>query len=298
MAANVVNLVEEARLAAAVPATPMFTVGGRKYTLDRALAKLREMKQGSKLEWWEWLEVTTSADGTEPKLRCTHCSKLMTASNPSQTAAKHMSARACSGLRRRAAATAAAAAAAAAGSSSTGASGSGAAAAAAAAGKRKRDSSIMVASAGQQQSFERCLARFFYKNAIPLQLTEDPDLKQAVAHVGLLPPSRRDLSNRLLDDEYNKVQAANNARLQAQPLVQLTSDGWRRKCAVRGVPLINVLALLPAGGSIFIKVVAAPGVVKDKHWVKARHEEWASLITGGRLERLVGMVMDNTKTNM
>jgi hypothetical protein len=106
------------------------------------------------------------------------------------------------------------------------------------------------------------------------------------------------LSNKLLDQEYDKVRAADQARLDCQHLLQLTTDGWRRRAAVQGVPLINVMALLPTGGSVFFKVVAASGVVKDKHWIADRHLEWASLITGGDLGRLLGMVMDNTKANM
>jgi hypothetical protein len=316
------------REAAAAPAVRKFSIYNKKYHLQGALDKLRSMKRSSGKQWWHHLEVCTTGDGdaAEPKLKCLRCDKLLTISNPTQSATNHLTQRACSGLKRAVAAedaaarTAAAEATARSGGGST-AGGDSASQAAAAAGSsasaagssssigastnsttlQKRKWGLfagMVATQQQQQSFEKNLARFFYKNAIPLQLTEDPDLKAAVAHVGLLPPSRRDMSNRLLDQAYNEVQAADQAKLAAQRLLQLSTDGWRRRTAVRGVPLINIMALMPPGGSVFVKVVAAPGVVKNKEWIKERHLEWASLITDGQLDRLLGMVMDNTKANM
>ncbi len=36
----------------------------------------------------------------------------------------------------------------------------------------------------------------------------------------------------------------------------LVTDGWRSKTCEQGVPLINVLVTLPAGGSVFVKVRA------------------------------------------
>lgn len=306
------DLVAEARNA---PTVRTFAISGKQYPLQQALHRLRDQKRSSNKDWWRSLEVCTSGEGDdqEPRLKCMHCNKLLTVSNPKQSAANHLTTRACKGLKRISAAEEAAAEAAAndvaCGGSSAGvgpsAGGSSSAAPAARAeaavnaallGKRKQVS--MFASASQQESFERNIARFFFKNGIPLQLTDDPDLRTAVAHVGLVPPSRHDLSNKLLDDAYAEVRAADQAKLAAQQLLQLATDGWRRRTAARGVPLINVMALLPPGGSIFFKVVAAPGVVKDKHWIQERRLEWAGLLTEGRLERLVGMVMDNTKASM
>jgi hypothetical protein len=299
-------------LATEAPVVKMFTINAKKYPLERALDKLRDMKRSSNKSWWGSLEICTTGEGAgrEPRLKCTHCNKLLTVSNPKQSADNHLTTRACKGLKRLGAAEEIAAAAAAAAASDTRGGGSAAggsssaspAAIAAAAveaallGKRKRTG--MFASATQQENFEKSLARFFFKNGIPLQLTDDPDLKAAAAHVGLIPPNRYELSNKLLDQVYEEVRAADLAKLAAQPLLQVSTDGWRRRTAVRGVPLINIMALLPPGGSVFFKVVAAPGVVKDKQWIKDRHLEWAALVTEGNLERMLGMVMDNTKANM
>jgi len=42
--------------------------------------------------------------------------------------------------------------------------------------------------------------------------------------------------------------------------VMLCSDGWKRKAAAQGTPLINVLLLKPDGGFIFLKVLCLEGM--------------------------------------
>jgi hypothetical protein len=37
------------------------------------------------------------------------------------------------------------------------------------------------------------------------------------------------------------------------------SDGWKRKAAMQGKPLINVMVLKPDGGAIFLKVLTFDG---------------------------------------
>jgi hypothetical protein len=296
---NVIDLVAEA---AAAPAITMFKINNNPYTCQAAVNKLREIKRSSNLDGWNSFEVCTDGEGVSqtPKLRCKHCTVLFAVSNPSQTLKTHLTARACTGLKRQGFADAAAAAAAAA---EEGTSGGGAAAASSSAvssGKRKKDGGgvIMCATAHQQQCFEKSIARFFFKNAIPLQLTDDPDLRAAVGHVGLVPPTRRALSNKLLEEEFNAVRAMDLDRLAQAKFIQISSDGWRRKAAVGGQPLINFVALLATGKPIFWKVLSAAGEVKDQHWIAARHLEVALEITGGDLSRVVGFNMDNTKANM
>jgi hypothetical protein len=80
-------------------------------------------------------------------------------------------------------------------------------------------------------------------------------------------------------------------------LCGLSTDGWRKKTAEQGVPLVNVNVLLPEGGSFFYRVLPARGVVKDAAWIAAQHLEVAAEITGGKPERLIGVVQDNTSAN-
>lgn len=306
MAAQPVVLVDLVAEARAAPAVPMYKVNSITYTCQAAVAKLKEIQRGSSSDRWTQMTVCTVGQGASetPKLKCNHCNNLFCVSNPSQTLKTHLTPQTCKGLQRQAAAEAAAAAAASAGGGGSSSSSSSntintSISGGAATGKRKAGSSfIMCATADQQQAFEKDLARFFFKNGIPLQLVEHPDLRKAVAHVGLLPPSRKTLSNKLLDEEYNVVRAEDNARLALQRLIQFSSDGWRRRAAVGGKPLLNFLALLAMGRPIFLKVISAAGEVKDKHWIAARHLEIAEETTGGQLDRVLGFVMDNTKANM
>ena len=283
------------------------------YTCQGAVSKLQQVQRTSNTEGWSEVDVCTVAEkgSLKPKLKCRLCGSHLTVSNPAQSMKTHLTESACSGKRRAAAAVQVAASVAAAalpaaasaagGAGGVGSGGGGGSSTSHNTSKRKKGSGgfdIMIASASQQQCFEKSLARFFFKNGIALQLTEDPDLKAAVAHVGLAPPSRHTLSNKLLDEEYNAVLRVDTARLAQQRYIQFSSDGWRRRAAAQGKPLINFLALMAAGKPVFCKVVSAAGVVKDQQWIAARHVEWAAEFTNGDLDRVLGFVMDNTKANM
>ena len=58
---------------------------------------------------------------------------------------------------------------------------------------------------------------------------------------------------------------------------------------------MNAMLLMPNGGSNFLKVLNTAG--KDAKWV-VEHVELAMEVTSGNPERLVGVIMDNTKTNL
>lgn len=57
------------------------------------------------------------------------------------------------------------------------------------------------------------------------------------------------------------------------------------------------MALLPNGSYLFHGVRNAAGVTKDATWLKDSHVEWAMEVTDNKPDRLLGMVMDNTKAN-
>ena len=63
----------------------------------------------------------------------------------------------------------------------------------------------------------------------------------------------------------------------------------------KGLRLYAML-LMPNGGSIFLKVLNTAGMCKDAKWVVEQHVELAMEVTSGNPERLVGVIMDNTKT--
>jgi hypothetical protein len=59
-----------------------------------------------------------------------------------------------------------------------------------------------------------------------------------------------------LDSLYSETLAAVKEKVEEQGsmLGCLATDGWKKKAAEQGVPLINVNLLYPNGGSAFIKV--------------------------------------------
>lgn len=163
----VVDLVAEARLAAARPAIAMFNVNGTSYTCQNAVKKLLELQRSSPIEGWRAVEVCTEGEGEarKPKLKCKHCNSLMSLSNPAQSLKTHMSERACKGLKRLATAAAAAQMAAGnGGGSSSTSTGSGAGVATAGdgagtattnpiLGKRKKGGSVNVATAEMRRGW-------------------------------------------------------------------------------------------------------------------------------------------------
>lgn len=88
------------------------------------------------------------------------------------------------------------------------------------------------------------------------------------------------------------------AELEKLPLVALATDGWKKKFAEHGVPLVNAMALKGAGGgSAFLKVVTAAGVTKDAQWIADLHVQLAEDLLPGKATNLLGVIMDNTKAN-
>jgi hypothetical protein len=155
-----------------------------------------------------------------------------------------------------------------------------------------------MVSTGQITAATTSLARFFYKSGVALHLIEQPDLLASFAALGLSLPNRKQLANKMLDAEYTRVKEDVWAEIRKLPLLQLSTDGWRRNHCADGAPLINVMVLKPKGGSRFVKVEAARGVCKNAQWIEEQHLRWAHEVTEGDLSRMLGMVMDNTKVRL
>jgi hypothetical protein len=263
---------------------------------DHAAAKAREaydalchQKRTGRAAWWASFEVVLDEAAHKVSLVCRRCAGTLGASNPSRTAQEHLQSKGCKAAAATQLAAAEAAAAAAAADESSG------AAAHPPAKIRRVDVDQYMASADQVTQVKASLARFFYKSSTALQLVEHPDLVAAFAAVGVTLPSRKTLAGPMLDAEYARVKQRVDADLQRQPHLQMSTDGWRRGHVEQGVPLINVLALKPDGGAVFVKAEPARGVVKDAAWIAAQHLRWAEELTGDNLDKFLGIVMDNTK---
>eukprot|EP00955_Chlamydomonas_euryale_P001967 21958-Chlamydomonas_euryale.AAC.1 len=67
----------------------------------------------------------------------------------------------------------------------------------------------------------------------------------------------------MLEAEYSRVQAATRVERQTWTLYAIATDGWKKRVAAGGVPLINIMLLGPRGGVQFIGIRSAAGVNKD-----------------------------------
>ena len=146
-----------------------------------------------------------------------------------------------------------------------------------------------VAKPKQVASAVESIARFFYKNNEAPLLIGDGDLRAALAVLGVALPTRKALMGKALDDELAAVRRETEAALSNARFLTITTDGWKRKFAEHGVPLINVMVLLPDGGSKFIKIVTAAGVRKTMAWVFKLHKDLVSEVGG--LWRVGGIVV-------
>jgi len=88
-----------------------------------------------------------------------------------------------------------------------------------------------------------------------------------------------------------------NRSLLLQLFYALCTDGWKRKFCAGATPLINVMALLPDGGSHFLKVVSAGGQVKDGEWVFQMHKALIMELEPVDQRRILGLVLDNAPSN-
>jgi hypothetical protein len=154
----------------------------------------------------------------------------------------------------------------------------------------------IVPAAMKAQALEN-LKMFFYTNPLPFHLIDDGFLRKAFAAFGITLPGRTQLSTTMLDNTYKEVKQQMMSKIPAGGHIAPSTDGWKKKAAEQGVPLINVNILLPGGGSIFHKVVTAGGVVKNAQWIFDQHVALAEELIGGKPELLIGFLMDNTKAN-
>ncbi|KAG5176098.1 hypothetical protein JKP88DRAFT_228204 [Tribonema minus] len=132
-----------------------------------------------------------------------------------------------------------------------------------------------MATSGQITQARNSLARFFYKSGVAFHLIEQEDLVAAFAALGADLPNRKALAGTMLNKEHDRVSRDVWEAIDALHLVQLASDGWRRKHCGDGTPLVNLCALLPKGGSYFVTTEPARGVCKNAEWIEELHMRWA-----------------------
>jgi hypothetical protein len=110
----------------------------------------------------------------------------------------------------------------------------------------------------QQEAFEAMFAQFMYVTLTPLHPLESPELKTALALLGAVPPSCKKVGGPLLHRAYNEAVSKSIARIKECSAVWITMDGWKKRAAEHGTPIITVIILLPDGDAQFWKVRCSP----------------------------------------
>jgi hypothetical protein len=111
-----------------------------------------------------------------------------------------------------------------------------------------------IVSKTQQDAFEEMFAQFMYVSLTPLRRLESPELKAALALLGATPPDRKKVAGPLLDKAYNQAVEKVLSQVRECSAVCITMDGWKKRAAEQGSPIITVILLLPDGTSQFWKV--------------------------------------------
>ena len=143
----------------------------------------------------------------------------------------------------------------------------------------------------EQLSFEKHFSLWFYTSGTPFYKVDNTHLKEAlnILRPGIQIPSRKKLSNKLLEDAYNTMFTdvlKKNSGLHCT----LTTDGWTD---VNGKPRINY-CLTTRMGSFFLESVCPGSKKKTSEFIANDVER---IITKYHMCNINATVMDNTHAN-
>jgi hypothetical protein len=116
--------------------------------------------------------------------------------------------------------------------------------------------------------------------------------------LGIPSISRKQLANKHIPHLAKEANVATKDVLLRSPLVDASSDGWRKRYCEQSIPLNNIVALLP-DRALFHDAVNCSTMRKDSVAIAQFLETAAASLvrsTELELERLVGWVLDNTKS--
>jgi hypothetical protein len=154
-----------------------------------------------------------------------------------------------------------------------------------------------VIGASTQKKFEKEPAHCFLCSNTPAARAADGKLKRALALLGATTPTRRQITEQYLPELYNECRERVLSRLQAAKRDMVAMDGWKKGCAGGGSPLINILLLLPGGGSVFWDVINASGCTKDSQYIKRCCVEVMDELRTAADLNVLGFVMDSASAN-
>jgi hypothetical protein len=145
---------------------------------------------------------------------------------------------------------------------------------------------------------QRELAMYSYTSNTPPERVQNPHLKRSFALLGADVPEPRDLRGSYLDAAAGDTKKSVLEAVRSKRYAIMT-DGWSKRTAVHGAPLINVNICPEDAPAIFWRVEDASGRIKDKDYVVRLHQqlcvEMQQVIPRAQF---IGYVMDSTATNV
>ena len=115
----------------------------------------------------------------------------------------------------------------------------------------KLDKFIDTVTPTQQSKIKEALAQWIFSSGQPFSVTESAEFEDFIKAVrpGLKLPKRKEISNELLDKQYNTMQRKQKDFIQSyNNKFTLISDGWTNQ---RGEPIINYTLVSADGHSFF-----------------------------------------------
>jgi hypothetical protein len=97
----------------------------------------------------------------------------------------------------------------------------------------------IMATKDQQRQFDELLTKALVTACVPFASVDNTYLHEALGVVGLTVPSRRQVSESLLDKIAEQTEFFSMDEIQAMDLPAGASDGWRKKSCQGGQGLMN-----------------------------------------------------------
>ena len=137
------------------------------------------------------------------------------------------------------------------------------------------------------------LAYTIYKTGSPFTLFEDSAWIGLFAEFGYKPPSASQLSTRLLDEAYEKIEEGVNYQLRASPMLNMITD---ESTDISGNRIINTCAMTSSGDCFYISNIEAEAGKLGADELADHAISTAEQITNGDLSKVVSFTMDTCAT--
>lgn len=147
-------------------------------------------------------------------------------------------------------------------------------------------------SESEKNACDKELALAFFSGGVPFRFIENSHLQRAMSILrpGYVPPSRRQLSNRMLDSCYSSLQEDMNAEISKASYMSIATDAWTN---VHGESIINFIVLLSK--PIFFEAVYS---ADNSHSADYLAATTGQIIRKLGADKVVSVVMDNAAANV